>query len=109
MKPCVNPPLQTCPYLLSCTHQLKPIVFEHVADHKHRDGPHISHDQAVHNEDNDEGSDGHDIEQHQDDSLDNSCINIINSLDTHISGLNHEYISQVFSLVQVLVSSLLFD
>ena len=57
---------------------LKPFVSEHGVDPDHRDGPLISHDQAVHNEDNDKVSDGHDIEQHQHDSLDISCIDIIN-------------------------------
>ena len=58
-----------CKNVRTYTLHLKPIIFEHSANHDQWDGPLASHDQAVHNEDNDKVSDSHahpDIEQQHD-------------------------------------------
>ena len=83
-----------CKNVRTYTLHLKPIIFEHSANHDQWDGPLASHDQAVHNEDNDKVSDSHahpDIEQ-QHDVLDIRCVSIIHS-QTLIFCLHHEYIS----------------
>ena len=68
--------IRTCPLVLP---HLKPLVFEYGADHDYWDGPHISHDQTVHSEDDGEGSDGHaQLEQHHE-KLDHHH----SQLDTH--------------------------
>ena len=70
--------IKYCKNVHTCPSHLKPIIFEHSANHDHWNEPLISLDQAVHNEDNDKVSDSHappDIEQEHD-VLNIRCIDI---------------------------------